>query len=162
MFRTYALIGIAALGIVSAATAHALPEGWYRPRPSSPYVCRGNHIADSATYTLATYIAGPTDIRWCEALCTTSPHCVAFTFIRRVDPATGREHNYCQLLSSGADPMKRFTPSNRFEWAAACYNRDKTDEYDKIELQDAVRRYHQDSYRPGAPGSGAPSSRYRP
>lgn len=162
MTRKATILGLAALGILAADAARALPDGWYTLGADIPYKCHANYVADGSVTPIATYhyLRSAEDIRTCQRLCDSTAGCVAFSFERHVSGSPPTPYTRCVLLGRGPTPTERFD-AGRFEWAAICYRTNPFDKYLEIDWRSRLH-LDQDHLRPGLPGSGVPHGPNKP
>lgn len=149
--RKTAILGLAAAAFLTAAPAHALPEGWYTLRS---YKCHANHTAfgtDEPTL-LVVQTSGGADIRQCEKLCESTSGCVAFSFQKRVTER-GAIVGSCFLYGRYDVDTVPISKGGPFDWGVVCYRHN--DVWDRLPNEWRNRLgLEQDQLRPGLRPSG--------
>lgn len=148
MTRKIRIVTAAALGLLFAGAAHALPDGWYTLGPGIPYRCHGNHMTDGSVTPIGVYVfVGAEDIRTCADLCTRRRDCVAFSFQRRIS-STGTISTGCTLYGRSDVGSVPISDRGRFDWGAVCYRTYPWEDDFKIDWRDRLG-LHADQLRPG-------------
>jgi hypothetical protein len=144
--RKTAFLGLAAAALLTAASAHALPEGWYT---LGSYKCHANHTAYGTDVPplRAAKSGGAGDIRQCQVLCEETSGCVAFSFQKRVTER-GTIVNSCILYGRYDVDTVPISDSGPFDWGVVCYRH--RDVWDKLPSEWRSRLgLEQDQLRPG-------------